>query len=92
MRNCSPNKKKAQKVKNYRYFLAKKNYKLIIVVVVSYKMSAYVRKLQFVNFYKLHFPLRYNPEIGMKLSECEYHSLLTDFYVKNRRLVNIHSI
>ena len=44
-------------------------------------MSAYARKLKFVNFYKLYLPLTYNPEIRMQASEGESDSHLTFFYL-----------
>ena len=31
-------------------------------------MCEYARKIKFVNFYKLYFPLTYNPEIGTESS------------------------
>ena len=41
-------------------------------------------KLKFVHFYKLNFPLTYNPEIGTEALVSDSNSHLTDFcmYVK----------
>ena len=45
-------------------------------------------KLKFVNFYKLNFPLTYNPEIGTEALVSDY-SHLTGFcmYVKYKILI-----
>ena len=42
-------------------------------------MNPYARKLKFVNFYKLDFPLTYNPEIVTEPSVCKFHLHLTFF-------------
>ena len=44
-------------------------------------MSAHDRKIKFVNFYKLNFPLAYNPEIGKEGSVGESHSHLSGFFI-----------
>ena len=59
----------------YRYFIEKNHYKLIDVVYFIQNECA--RKLQFANFYKLYFPLTYNPEIGTEPSVGEQN--LTGF-------------
>ena len=41
------------------------------------KKYEYARKLKFVNFYNLYFPLTYNPEIDTEASVNESHSHLT---------------
>ena len=52
-------------------------------------------KFKFVNFYKLYFPLTYNPEIGTKVSAGESESHLTSFfnlmYTKKRKKAGLES-
>ena len=58
----------------------KKKYKFIFVVHL-YKMSSCTRKLIFVNFWNLFFPLtyEYSPEIGTKPSVDKSYSHLAGF-------------
>ena len=58
-------------------------------------MSVFICKFMFVNFYKLKFPLTYNPEIGRKVSVGEFDSYKTGFFthcsnkhVKNKSFDN----
>lgn len=48
-------------------------------------MNANARKLKFFNFYKLYFPLTFNPEIGTEASMGKTDSRLTAFFIFAQR-------
>ena len=62
-------KKKIRKVKVLTYICSS-----------FHKISAYARKLKLVDFYKLYFPLTYNPEIVTKALMGESDSNFIGFF------------